>query len=560
MYVRHDNATIASSFFPRPRSLFSIEPDGVHFFEILNTFPAIGHYHLLTQPTNPDPEHLLAAIEAFLATCRRPAALEFGENPIPLLSGCYALEIRSGRLSIEIWDETRSVSRRIMSVDRHSTGVLDCAIQKFGGQASRLTFLDLDKPQTVHRRRMGQRQNFAEHFRRMLQRQFPGWEVETLSAALDLQHSFSSVFPRAKVTRGSHTLAAMACPSIEDEPALLTFALIWHHYLQSRRRVPGQTSLCLFLPEGAGNLTAHRLRWLTSQSLCPRLFRFNEHGSAGEVDPQDLGNLQTRLASIYVPSRPTPEIEALLNDLKSFECVSHSSELNGAISIRFRGLEFARLESGRILLGIEDKKEISSSHAFAVTNFAARLSNFSAAQQSAVTSAPDATPPQFSERWLESIIRAHLSAVDPQLLPEPVHSQVLTFAAGDRDLIDLLAISQSGRLALLELKVAEDLHLPLQALDYWMRVDWHLQRGELRHLFPNSLLQNAPPKLFVVAPAMAFHSSNVDIFRYFSPEIEVERIGLNSDWRKNLRVVMRLTGAELPISHGSTSASGGGNQ
>jgi hypothetical protein len=512
----------------------------------------------LDRATNPDPELLLAAIEAFLTTSRRPAALEYGENPIPLLAGCYALEIRSGRLSIEIWDETRSISRRILSVDRHSTGVLDCAIQKFGGQPSRLTFLDLDRPQTVHRTRMGQRQNFAEQFRRMLQRHFPGWEVETLSSALDLQHSFSSVFPRAKVTRGTQTLAAMACPTVEDEATFLTFALIWYHYLQSRRRAAVQTSLCLFLPESAGNLTAHRLHWLRAQSLCPRIFRFNEHGSAGEVDPQDLGNLQTRLASIYLPPNLSPEIEALLNELKSLDSIGCLPELNGAISIRCRGLEFARVEHGRMLLGIEEKQELCVARFFEVTNFANKVSNFSAAQQSAATSAPDATPPQFSERWLESLIRTNLSSIDPDLLPNPIHGQVLTFAAADRDLIDLLAISHSGRLAVLELKAAEDLHLPLQALDYWMRVAWHLQRDELRHLFPVSVLQNKPPKLFVIAPAMAFHSSNADILRYFSPEIEVERIGLNSDWRNNLRIVLRLKGADLPISHGSSSASGGG--
>jgi len=512
----------------------------------------------LNPTTAQDPELLLTAIEAFIHTCRRPAALEYGENPIPLIDGCYALEIRSGRLSIEIWDETRSVSRRILSVERHSTGVLDCAIQKFGGKPSRLTFLDLDRPQTVHRTRMGQRQNFAEQFRRMLTRQFPGWEIETLSSALDLQHSFSSVFPRAKVTRGTHTLAAMACPHPEDEPAFLTFALLWHHHLQLHRRVPGQTSLCLFLPETAGNLTAHRLRWLTAESLTPRLFRFNAHGSAGEVDPQDLGNLQTRLASVYVPPRLTPESEALLNELKSFDAVGCTPELHGAISIRHRGLEFARLENGRILLGIDTKEEISPSRYFAVTKYAHELSTLSAAQQSAVAGAPDATPPQFSERWLESVVRAHLPSIEPGLLPHPVHGQVLTFAAGDRDLIDLLAVSYFGRLAVLELKVSEDLHLPLQALDYWMRVAWHLQRDELRHLFPGAALQGKPPKLFLIAPAMAFHSSNTDIFRYFSPEVEVERIGLNSDWRKNLRVVLRLTGADLPISHGSSSASGGG--
>jgi hypothetical protein len=517
-------------------------------------FSATSHYYYLTP--SPDPELLLTAIEAFLATCRRPAALEYGENPVPLAPGCYALEIRSGRLSIEIWDETRSVSRRILTVERHSTGVLDCTIQKFGGKPGRLTFLDLDRPQTVHRTRMGNRQNFAEQFRRMLQRQFPGWEVETLSSALDLQHSFSSVFPRAKVTRGGHQLAAMACADLEHEPALLTFALIWHRHLVSHRRIPGQTSLCLFLPETAGNLTAHRLRWLTGESLTPRLFRFNAHGSAGEVDPHDLGNLQTRLASLYVPPHFSPETEALLNELNSFDGVGCLPELGGAISIRSRGLEFARLEDNRILLGIETKREISASQFSEVTNFAAHLSNLSAARQYAAASAPKTTPPHYSERWFESVVRAHLPLIEPNLLPHPIHGQVLTFAAGDRDLIDLLAISPSGRLAVLELKVAEDVQLPVQALDYWMRIAWHVQRDELRHLFPGTVLENKPPKLFLIAPAMTFHSSNADLFRYFSPEIEVERIGVNSDWRKSLRVVLRLKGADLPISHAATSQGG----
>jgi len=499
---------------------------------------------------SPDLDLLLTAIEAFLAACRRPAALEYGENPIPLKPGCYALEIRSGRLSIEIWDETRSVSRRILSVERHSTGVLDCAIQKFGGKPSRLTFLDLDRPQTEHRKRMGQRQNFAEQFRRMLLRQFPGWEVETLSCALDLQHSFSSVFPRAKVARGSHILAAMACPEPQDEPDLLTFALIWHDYLRSRRRESGQTSLCLFVPETAGNLTAQRLRWLNGETLLPRLFRFNAHGSAGEVDPHDLGNLQTRLASLYVPPQLSPEAAALIEELKSFDGVGCTPEIGGVISVRWRGLEFARLEKGRMLLGIDTKAELTLAQFQEVTHFAAQLSQLSAAQHSAASSAPNATPPHYSERWFESVVRSHMPSIEPDLLPNPVHGQVLTFAAGDRDLIDLLAISPSGRLAVLELKVAEDLHLPLQALDYWMRINWHLARGELRHLFPEHFVNDKPPKLLLVAPAMTFHSSNAGVLRYFSPEIDVERIGVNSDWRNSLRVVLRLRGAAVPISHG----------
>ena len=40
-------------------------------------------------------------LKASCGRCRRPAALEYGDNLLALLPGFYALEIRSGRLSIE---------------------------------------------------------------------------------------------------------------------------------------------------------------------------------------------------------------------------------------------------------------------------------------------------------------------------------------------------------------------------------------------------------------------------------------------------------------------------
>jgi len=56
--------------------------------------------------------------------------------------------------------------------------------------------------------------------------------------------------------------------------------------------------------------------------------------------------------------------------------------------------------------------------------------------------------------------------------------------------------------------------------------------------------------LLLIAPALAFHSSAAALLRYFSPEIEVERLGINEDWRKDFRVVLHLKSADLPISHG----------
>jgi hypothetical protein len=424
----------------------------------------------LAQPTEPTTQ--LAAIEAFLRNCRRPALLEYGEPAVSLAPGAYALEIRTGKLFIEAWAETRSLSRRILTIERQSPGILDCTVQRFGGTPGKLSFLDLDRPQTAHKAHCGERQNFAEQFRRMLCRQFPGWSLSVLSCGMDLQRSFSSVFPRAALTRGNQQIAALACPSAADEPALFTFALIWHDYLDAHSRPGTQTSLALFLPERSGNLTAHRLRWLTGRPLNAHLFRYNLHGSAGEVDPADLGNLQTRICA-----------PALRSDrMNRPRAVRHSDA---------------------------------------------------------------------SERALEACVRSNLSSIEASLVPGLVHSQVITFAAGDRDLVDLLAISTSSRLAVLELKASEDIHLPLQALDYWMRIRWHAERGELRHLFPAIPVSNLAPRLLLVAPAMAFHSTNATILRYFSPEIEVERVGLNLDWPRNLKIVMRLNGSDAPISHGS---------
>ena len=455
-----------------------------------------------------------------------------------LSPGEYSLEIRAGRLWVEAWPEAASLSRRILSIDSHKPGVLDCSIHRFGGAAGKLSFLDLQRPQTGHRTLSGERHSFSEQFRRMLFRQFPGWTIAGLSCGMDLQRSFSPVFPRAKLTKGAETIAAMACPGKNDEPELLTFALLWFHHLRASQKPEARLSLALFLPDGAGNLTAHRLRWLRSDALRPRIFRFNEHGSAGEVDPQDLGNLQTEVSARYLPPQIGPEVQALLSRLESLPGVGYCYELAGTVSLRYRGIEFARAEAGRLFLGLEERREIPLPQIAEIEDFVKHLSNLAAA------------PPTFPERWLESVVRVNLSAVDPALRPQPLHSQVLTFAAGDRTVIDLLAVSVEGGLTVLELKASEDLHLPMQALDYWTRIKWHAERGELQHLFPGTALAATAPKLVLLAPAMSFHSANATVLSYFSPEIDVERVGANSHWREQCRVVLRLKGADVPISHG----------
>lgn len=487
--------------------------------------------HNTGQPV--DPVELRAAIEKFLGGTRSPALLEYGDELLPLLPGKYLLEIRAGRLWIDAWNEQRTISRRILSVEGGPTGILDCTIQRFGGQTGKLTFLDTSRPQTAHRQLAGERGSFAEQFRRMVARQLPLWQTATLTTSMDLRRSFSPVYPRARLIRGQRQIAAMACPDAESEPALLTFALLWFDHV---RKHADNTQLCLFLPDGCGALTAQRLRWLDRETLRPLVFRYNQHGSAGEVDPEDLGNIETRVSASFRSPHYKESVANLLSDLRRIHGIGFTPDLNGQISIRCRGIEFARVRDGRVLLGLDEPVESAPAE---VLTFAAHFAGLPAC----------ASAPSAEERWLECAIRQEPGRIHPTLEPNLLHRQVLTFCGCDRDLLDLLGITHDGQLAVVEIKASEDIHLPLQALDYWARIRWHRERGEIDHLFPGAAIRAAAPLLFLVAPALAFHPATETVLRYFSPEIDVERVGVNTNWHHGLQAVMRLRGAARPQSH-----------
>ncbi len=148
------------------------------------------------------------------------------------------------------------------------------------------------------------------------------------------------------------------------------------------------------------------------------------------------------------------------------------------------------------------------------------------------------------EALLEARIRSDIESLDATLHTQPVYGQVTEFAGGDRGIIDLLAADRDGRLAVIELKVDQDIHLPLQALDYWMRVQWHLERGEIaeRGYFTGIALRIDPPRLLLVAPALEFHPSNETVLGFFHPNIPVERVGLGIQWRQELKVMFRAPG------------------
>ena len=93
----------------------------------------------------------------------------------------------------------------------------------------------------------------------------------------------------------------------------------------------------------------------------------------------------------------------------------------------------------------------------------------------------------------------------------------------------------------MELKVTEDRDFPLQAIDYWLRVDWHRSRDDFhkRGYFSGIHIEPLPPLLYLVAPLFSFHATSALIAGSISPNVPLYRIGINNDWRSGVRVLLR---------------------
>lgn len=492
-----------------------------------------------------DPSEILREIEEFLASARQPALIEEGEEPIALLPDSYSLGCRGGRVTLEAWDRERNLARRVAAIDGRRPGRLYLRIERFGRRQGRLVLYDQGRAACASAGRRGARMVGREMLRRFLRRQFPGWRIASVSADADLEHSLSPSYPRALMRQGSQGWAVMAAPDAASADGLLTFGLIWLEYLRRTHARLQVAGLVLLLPEGGERVTCLRIRWLDPAAARFLLYAFSPEGHCWQVDPRDHGNLETRLEAFRDPLGADADPHPLLEAVRSLPQVEAVGTSDGAVSLRVRGLEFARASGTSLVYGIGEKQPAHEASLLEMRRLATELGRLRSADS------PDQGNPLYAclpEAWIESQVRAQLERLDASLRGDPLYGQVPAFAGGNRGILDLLAADRYGRLAVIELKAAADPHLPMQALDYWMRVRWHQERGDFARLgyFPGIALAAQPPRLLLVAPALDFHSTSETILRYLSPEIPVERIGIGINWRQDLRVVFRAGGARHP--------------
>lgn len=485
-------------------------------------------------------------IEAFLAAEPPHEISEDGALLFARGEARSRLEESRGKLLLHLWSSERTWVRRVIGVTEESADRLVLAVERFGQRRpGKLVLARVARGRAREGERVAARRKYSPWLRRLLEREFPRARVEGLSTTADPKRSFSGLYTRARLRDAERWWAVLGVSAGEDTPtvdALLTYALLWLDW--NRRRYPERVwaGLRLFLPAGRTQTTANRLASLDTSRLRAEPYAVDEgEASCLRLDARDFGNLETHLALarraqqiLAAESSAVERIRALAPEAIESVVPPGGNEL----VLRFRGLSFARSVGGQVSFGLDRQRQsLPGKNSRALESLIERLRRERAADGPASSPCYRAQP----ERWLESLVWASPQKIDPRLERTRLYRQVPVVTAGERGVADLLGATREGQLVVIELKAAADINLALQALDYWLRVRWHQERGELARqgYFPGINLKPTPPELVLVAPALQFHSTTEALVSYLAPAVRVTLVGLNEDWRRALKVVFR---------------------
>ena len=526
------------------------------------------------------PDAIAAALEEFLAEHQKAVVLEDGKVLFDMRAAKYSLITEHGRCALQLWNEERNIVRRV-SRTAERTGMLRLTTHRFGQTRPGSLELLVDQDRRTPSTREDTRVQYLRTLERGMLRgrslrgedsDWGDWKPDGFRTAMDLEKSFGPAYARGSLVQGEQAWAVIGVNSAETQTTvdgILTLGVLWlahcREHSGGRRLYRG---LRLILPRGMATLTASRLTWMNADAAQWELWEFDEQTEEMEQrDAADHGNVSTRL--VQAPNEPatrerfaeaTERVLALVPE-EMRAVVERRVRSGSELAFLLYGLEFARVRMGYAGASFNRVQEVTfgagasetpltEENAGELRGLVARL--FARRAAGARRATPDARDPLYRmqpERWLESVLRRDVTAIDERLDAAHVYTQVPAFAAADRGMLDLLSVDKDGRLAVIELKADDDLHLALQGLDYWVRVRWHHQQnpdrmsglGEFqRHgYFGGVRLAEGAPRLYLVAPALRVHPATEVVLRYLSPRVEWELVALGERWREQVKVVWR---------------------
>ena len=514
---------------------------------------------------------LAQTIEEYLTDHPTAAVLEDGRVLFDMRTARYAVTEQHGRCLLQLWSEERNLVRTVVEIAERAQCLRLMTRRMGAAKPTALEFVAANDRRTPTARESA-RKNYQRLLERALTRRFIGSKVDGLRSAMDLEHSFGPAYVRGRLLKGTAADAVIGVSAAESGAmvdGILTLGILWLDHCRQkgdgRRHFGG---LKVIVPAGAWRTTAERMAWLNHGAAEFQLYTLDERSEELEqVDFRDTGNLDSRLVHAFTAHAAIERCQAGVDRLMELvpsaakERVEVRASSASEVGLHLHGLEFARVRHGFVAGSFTHRDEVTFGAGANETpltdgtegtcrELLARLFR---------SRRPDGahTDPLYRmqpERWLEAELRAGIAEVLPGLRGDLMYTQVPALSTGDRGMLDLLTLDRNGRLAVIELKADEDLQLPLQALDYWIRVralnadrqpfagsggGRPLSEFERQGYFAGAEVSELPPRLLLAGPALRIHPANEPVLRYFSPQVEWELLAVGEHWRRELKVVFR---------------------
>jgi hypothetical protein len=381
-----------------------------------------------------------------------------------------------------------------------------------------------------------------------LKQKHPAHKILQASMRPDRARTLSGLFLRVHFRqRGRDYLLVAADERAGDGTRLaISQALLWLSALAARGYIKPVPAVHILVPSEASAILTHRCRYLNGSRLKAEVWEY-EKESTGQPeirkasDPPPPEENRDFRWPVLGPFRWSSQLERVLN--LAPDLIRRYPRFQDYDSLRLWGLEFAQVlgpDRDRICFGVGTlRTDLNESNFDSLRALVEEILFYRRPDS------PDIQHPYYrlqAERWLEALILEDVPRLFPELSPESVYSQIPVYLGRDPGRIDVLGADREGVLIVIELKVAADCDLPVQALDYWGRVIQHNKNGdfERRGYFSEVRLNRQRPKIYLVSPVFSFHDSTESLLRYLEPDLEVWKISINEDWRCGVRLMRRI--------------------
>jgi len=379
---------------------------------------------------------------------------------------------------------------------------------------------------------------------------FSGSQIICCVQRSDLAKSLSCSFARAHFRHRGKNFLALASDTGDSGGNYcngLTQALIWLGQLQKNKLFEKEVPrIHMLIPSGCSALLRYRILHLNPERVNVQVWECEKNTSQSWTAKRAPPPLVPREYRDYRwpalgPFHWSPLLLRVLELAPGL--IRRYPRFQEYDSLKLSGLEFGQAFGSnreRVCFGVGPQKEELTDENFPdLTALVEEILFYRRADS------PNHFHPYYraqSERWLESLILDGASDLFPELAPESIYSQIPVYLGNNSGRVDILGADEQGSLIVMELKICPDPDLPLQALDYWIRVLQHNRNGdfERRGYFSGIRLLRSYPKIYLIAPIFSYHDTTEQILRFVDPKIEIWKISVNEDWRCGVKILRRM--------------------